>query len=100
QGEDGRSGPAFDLKPDHHDPKLWRVTLDGASLGAGFECGFRYRVFGGGTWSREQRIRLVDRPVIAGVDTAVYYPAYMGIDEPHPTPPQAAEVAGPEEGEV
>jgi hypothetical protein len=90
----------YDLVHDKQDPKIWKYTIDGSSLGAGYEDGFRYRVYGGGTWSVQKRIRLVERPVLVAVGTAVYYPAYMGIPEPHPTTPQAVEVTGPEGGEV
>jgi hypothetical protein len=90
----------YDLKPSKSDPKVWGYAVDGSSLGTGYEDGFRYRVYGGGTWSQERRIRLVDRPVLVNVGTAVYYPAYMGIPEAQPTPPQAVEVTGPEGGEV
>ncbi len=96
----GQPSYPFDLKADRQDPKVWRCVVDGASLGAGYENGFRYRVYGGSTWSKEYAIRLVERPVLLGVSTAVYYPKYMGISEPHFTPPQAVEVTGPEGGEV
>jgi hypothetical protein len=100
RGAPGSTSYTYDLKPDQRDPKVWRCDLEGASLGDGYKDGFHYRVFGGGTWSKENTIRLVDRPVITNVDTAVYYPAYMAIPEPHPTPPQASEVTGPEDGSV
>jgi hypothetical protein len=96
----GNPTHAYDFKPDKQDAKLWRYTVDGGSLGPGYEDGFRYRVFGGGTWSTQYRVRLVERPVLVSVNTAVHYPAYMGIAEPQPSPPQAAEVTGPEDGEV
>jgi hypothetical protein len=96
----GKPSHTFDLKADKEDQKKWRYVVDGASLGAGYEDGFRYRIYGGGTWSKEYVIRLVERPVLVGVATAVYYPKYMGISEPHLTPPQAVEVTGPEGGEV
>ena len=72
----------------------------GQQPGRGYESGFRYRVIGGRTWSREHHVRLVDRPVITSVDTAVWMPAYMGISEPRRNPPQTTEVTGPENGEV
>jgi hypothetical protein len=74
--------------------------VDGGSLGAGYEDGFRYRVFGGGTWSQEHEVRLLERPVIVSVNTAVHYPEYMGIPEPQHTPPQATAILGPEQGKV
>lgn len=98
---DGRHRPRrFDLKRDSNDPAVWHAVIDAPSLGAGFEDSFRYRVYGGRTWTTQHRIRLVDRPVIAGVETAVYYPKYMKIPDRHPTPPQAVAVAGPEGGSV
>jgi hypothetical protein len=98
----GASGAThtYDLKPDRHDGSVWKTTVDGASLGAGFENGFCYRILGGGTWSKQYAIHLVERPVLASVQTAVFYPKYMDIPEPHPTPPQAIEVTGPEGGKV
>ncbi|HEY7310093.1 MAG TPA: hypothetical protein VH643_12095 [Gemmataceae bacterium] len=90
----------YELNRDKDDPKLWKITVDGASLGEGYENGFRYRIYGGDTWSVQHTIRLVERPVLVNVNSVVYYPKYMGIPEPHPTPPQAVEVTGPEGGEV
>ena len=63
----------YDLTPDRNDPARWKVVVDGGSLGAGFENGFRYRVYGGRTWSKQYRINLVDRPVIVSVNTAVRF---------------------------
>jgi hypothetical protein len=92
----GRTRPrTFALTPDRNDGRRWRVVVDGASLGAGYEDGFRYRVYGGRTWSKQYSIQLVDRPVISAVSTAVRYPAYMKVAEVQPTPPQLP-VAGPE----
>ncbi len=96
----GQPTLTYDLKADKQDSKTWRYTVDGSSLGAGYQDGFRYRVYGGKTWSKEYSIRLVERPVLVSVATAVYYPKYMAVSEPHPTPPQAVEVTGPEGGEV
>ncbi|HTU21161.1 MAG TPA: hypothetical protein VMG10_24115 [Gemmataceae bacterium] len=89
----------YELNRDKDDPKLWAITVDGTSLGDGYENGFRYRVYGGDTWSIQHTIHLVERPVLVSVGSAVYYPKYMGIPEAHPTPPQATEVTGPEGGE-
>lgn len=96
----GKPFHTFDLKPDRQDPKVWHAVVDGASLGAGYEDGFRYRVFGGETWSKQYRMRLVERPVIVSVQNAVYCPDYMGIKEPTLAPPQATEITGPEGGSV
>jgi hypothetical protein len=97
--DEGRPALKFDLKADKLDPKLWHCTVDGRSLGDGYQDGFRYRIFGGDTWSTEYRVRLVERPVIIGKEVAVYYPAYMALPEPHPIAPQA-KVIGPEDSEV
>src|SRR5207245_1083826 len=48
---------------------VWRRTLRGLSSERGFEKGFTYRVFGGRTWTRLNRIDWAERPVI--LDTAV-----------------------------
>ena len=99
RGDRGSDPRWFDLTPDRRDPSRWACTLDTVSLGAGFQNGFRYRVHGGGTWSREYAVTLVDRPAVVDVQTAVHFPAYMKIDATLPTPPQA-KVVGPEGGEV
>jgi hypothetical protein len=99
-GDAGQPSHRFELMRDRDDAKVWNITVDGGSLGDGYENGFHYRVYGGQTWSVQHTIRLVERPVLVSVGTSVYYPAYMGIPEPHPTPPQAVEVTGPEGGEI
>ncbi|HWG45822.1 MAG TPA: hypothetical protein VN688_23880 [Gemmataceae bacterium] len=96
----GQPSHKYEMTRDKQDAKLWKYTVDGASLGDGYENGFRYRVYGGRTWSVQHAVRLVERPVLLSVASAVYYPAYMGIPEAHPSPPQAVEVTGPEDGEV
>ncbi len=84
-------GNARSLKYDLEkvEPALWRFTL------AGFETSFHYRVRGGGTWTRRQRITVVDRPSIAGLSTILHYPDYMGMPEPRYGAPQVADVTGP-----
>jgi hypothetical protein len=99
-GTRGTRPRSYELKRDRNDGNRWRVVVDGASLGAGFEDGFRYRVYGGRTWSKQFGVTLVDRPVIASIGTAVRFPDYMKIPEIQPTPPQAVAVAGPENGSV
>jgi hypothetical protein len=99
-GGRGSKAKSYELAADRNDPQVYRTSVDAGSLGQGFEKGFRYRVFGGGTWSKQFTINLVERPVLVAVDTGVYYPAYMRIKDRHPTPPQAVEVTGPEGGEV
>jgi hypothetical protein len=70
-------------------PALWRFTL------AGFETSFNYRVRGGGTWTRRNRITFVDRPSIVCLGTTLHYPEYMQMPEPRYGPPQLADVTGP-----
>ena len=82
------------------DPSSFRLELDTVSIGQAFQDGFDYRVHGAGTWSPRYHIRLRPRPLITAIDTAVYYPAYMGVPEPHPTPREASEITGPEGGEI
>ena len=96
----GKVPPPFEMVRSQQNPRLWTCQLDGASLGDGFKDGFRYRVRGGGTWSKQFHIRLVDRPVVLDVQTAVHFPEYMGIQAPRISPPQAIEVTGPEGGAV
>ena len=72
------------------EPGRWCVTL------TGLEESVRYRVHGGGTWSRQFTITLLDRPWLERVQTVLHYPEYMGLDEPQVSPPHALEVAGPE----
>lgn len=84
---------------------LWKKTLNSSSLGAGFEDSFRFRVRGGGTWSKQYQVELVERPVITNLYTVLHYPSYMGL-EPRENRPQgsahadAADVSGPEQSEV
>jgi hypothetical protein len=55
---------SFDLTPDKRDPSLWKCAIDSVSLGAGFQDGFKYRILGGGTWSQEYQVKLIERPVL------------------------------------
>jgi hypothetical protein len=78
----------YDLLKD--EPGTWKFTL------SGFEKSFNYRVRGGGTWTRKNRITMVDRPNLIGLHTVLHYPEYMGMPEPRVGPPQTADVTGPE----
>ena len=62
----------------------WLRTLRGLSAEKAFAKGLTYRIFGGGTWSREHRIDWAERPAVADVRVRVHHPAYMGILEPRP----------------
>ena len=66
----------------------------------GMQNSFTYRVYGGGTWTREMKVTLLDRPRIIGLQTILHYPKYMRISEPRFGPPQTADVAGPKESTV
>jgi hypothetical protein len=96
------NGAALDkpLEQVHDDPSLFSLQLDTVSIGQAYQNGFHYRVHGGGTWSPRYDARLVERPLVTNVDTAVFYPPYMAIPEAHPTPREAAEIIGPEGGEI
>ena len=72
------------LDPVRDDPSSFRLELDTVSIGQAFQDGFDYRVHGAGTWSAKYHVHLGPRPLITAVDTAVYYPAYMGIPEGAP----------------
>jgi hypothetical protein len=82
------------------DDKNWRFTLSSANIAPGFEHAFHYRVHGGGTWSKQYRVAVLDRPTIVSLHTVVHYPEYMGLAEPHVGPPQTADVTGPEGSSV
>jgi hypothetical protein len=88
----------YDLQ--RQDDHLWQLTLNTAALGAGFENAFRYRVHGGGTWSPQYSVQIVDRPKLVDLHTALHYPDYMGITTPKLGVPQVAEVTGPEGSQV
>ena len=96
---DGKATLKFDLaKQDVGN--VWTVERNSGSLGNGFEKGFTYRIVGGGTWSTEQRIDLLERPVIVSTQVSVHYPAYMSIPEARSYKPQELDVSGPEAGAV
>jgi hypothetical protein len=92
-------------KPVWHDLKkvddnLWQVAVNSGSIGAGFEHEFQFRVYGGGTWSKQYQVAVLDRPAILDLHTVLLYPEYMGIAEPKVGPPQIADVTGPEGSQV
>jgi hypothetical protein len=98
------SSPTGD-RPLWHDLKKtdgnrWEVSLNSSALGTGFEHKFNYRIYGGGTWSKEYTVTVLDRPAIASLRTVLHFPEYMGIAEPRVGPPQTADVTGPEESQV
>lgn len=79
---------------------LWRIALNSSNIKEGFERSFRFRVHGGGTWSRERRVAIVDRPSIASLRTILHYPEYVDLPKPKLGAPQTADVSGPEGSRV
>ncbi|HEX3149024.1 MAG TPA: hypothetical protein VHR66_13165 [Gemmataceae bacterium] len=73
----------------------WRRTLRGLSAEKGFEHGFTYRVFGGRTWTRQNRIDWAERPVIVETAVRLHFPDYMAIPGPRPSSPKERDVIGP-----
>lgn len=81
------------------DQNQWKLNLNLAGL-EGYQESFTYRVHGGGTWSKQYRVTLVERPTITAFSTILHYPPYMKMPEPRVGPPQVAEVTGPEGSQV
>ena len=74
---------------------VWRLTLRGLSSERGFEKGFTYRVFGGRTWTKRNRIDWVARPAVGGTTIKVHLPDYMAIRELRVNPAKERDVVGP-----
>jgi len=70
------------------------VTLDGLDAAA------RYRIEGGGTWTRTHAIRLLERPEILAVAPRIVLPPYMRIDAPLPVDPESRRIEAPLESTV
>ena len=66
----------------------------------GMQNTFSYRVRGGGTWTKQATVLMLDRPRIEGLQTALYYPDYMRLPEPILGPPDSPDVAGPRDSTV
>jgi hypothetical protein len=97
----GNDRKLFDLSPDKNKPSLWTCTIDCDSLADGLKEGFKYRILGGGTWSPEYQIKVVERPEITGIRTFVHYPPYMSLPQRKETTTQDnKKVTGPEEAQV
>lgn len=62
----------------------------------GLDRDARYRVEGGGTWSRTHAIRLLTRPTIEQFARVVRLPSYMRIDEPLPVIGDPPRIEAPE----
>ena len=75
---------------------LWKCTLNTSNIGTGFEHSFTYRIRGGGTWSKQYRVGILDRPTVINRFVRLYYPSYLGEAEPREGPPQMLDVSGPE----
>ena len=54
-----------------------------------------YRVHGGGTWSKQYSINLLDRPRITAVRSALHFPEYMRIEQPQVSNDDDVDVTGP-----
>jgi hypothetical protein len=67
---------------------------------SGLQHSFSYRVHGGGTWSPQYRVTMLDRPRVLGVKTVLHYPDYMAISEPRVSPEATADVSGPVDSQV
>ena len=80
---------------EHTGDGAWQRTLSGLSAEKAFARGFTYRILGGGTWSREQRIDWAERPAVADVRVRVLYPPYLGIAEPRANPPGTRDATAP-----
>src|SRR5262249_38523491 len=79
---------------------VWRRTLRGLGSERGFEHGFTYRVHGGRTWTRLNRIDWAERPVVLDTVVRLHFPEYMGFPEPRVNPPRESDVIGPEGSRV
>ncbi|MEO8495562.1 MAG: hypothetical protein ABI614_10870 [Planctomycetota bacterium] len=66
----------------------------------GMQQSFSYRVLGGGTWTKQYHVTMLDRPRIVGIQTATYYPKYMRLPDPKLGPPQSADVTAPRDSTV
>jgi hypothetical protein len=65
------------------------ATLDGVSAAA------RYRIEGGGTWTKTHAIGVLHRPEIHAVRPRIVLPAYMRIDATVPVDPEARRIEAP-----
>jgi hypothetical protein len=74
---------------------IWRLSLRGLSAEKGLERGFTYRVFGGRTWTKLNRIDWAERPVILDTQVKLFCPEYMAIPEPRANLPKERDVVGP-----
>ena len=82
----------YDLAPSGTND--WRFTLTGC------EQSFRYRVVGGGTWSKTYRVAVLERPSIVGVHTVLSYPDYLQPTTPVTSAAQVPDVTGPEGSQI
>ncbi|MBU6276019.1 MAG: hypothetical protein KGQ61_05250 [Planctomycetes bacterium] len=76
--------------PMRRDGERFVVALEGLGAAA------RYRVEGGGTWTRTHTITVLDRPAIEALVPAIRLPAYMRIDAPLPVIGSPARIEAPE----
>ena len=87
RGERGGKTLWYDLRRQTN--QVWTFTL------TGFEESFHYRVHGGGTWTRQHKVDVLQRPSIVELHTVLRYPEYMGMARPLVGHSQTADVAGP-----
>ena len=59
-----------------------------------------YRVHGGGTWSKQYSIDLLDRPRITSVRNAVHFPEYMRVAKPRVSEEGVIDISGPVESRI
>ncbi len=94
----------LEIVPEDGSPRLWYPLRRRGSRWThvlqGYDKSFSYRVHGGGTWSPQYDITMVDRPRIVGVSAAVHLPKYMQAKRPLRNPPQVLDVTGPEQSQV
>ena len=100
--EDERLQLTIETQNDEGEPVLLRHTLPPFKQAGdqriskltlkGLEYEFRYRVSGGGTYTKRFRVRMLARPEIVGVSTRLSYPEYM--EKPERSSP-VADVEGP-----
>jgi hypothetical protein len=94
QGTSARQTARYPLRS--HGAGHWELSVSPDSIGPGFEQGFQYRLRGGGTWTKLERVTIVDRPAIADLTAVLHLPEYLGIREPVVSRRGATEIRGPE----
>ncbi|HVX61921.1 MAG TPA: hypothetical protein VHC19_14995 [Pirellulales bacterium] len=91
--QDGSGTIWHDLET-HGPGEPWRLKLHG------LENSFAYRVHGGGTWSPQYEIKLVDRPRLVEARAVLHYPDYLQLGDEGPQQLPTLEATGPETSAV